>query len=91
MIEIRVADRGPGVSPAEAKQIFEPFYRGRLALEDQIHGTGLGLSLVKRIVEAHGGTITLQSPPVNAATGAEFAIRLPAVTEGMDEFANSAG
>ncbi|MCX6596830.1 MAG: HAMP domain-containing sensor histidine kinase [Acidobacteria bacterium] len=91
MIEIRVSDRGPGVSAAEAKLIFEPFYRGRLALEDQIHGTGLGLSLVKRIVEAHGGTITLHSPPANAATGAEFIVRLPAVTEGMDEFANSAG
>lgn len=50
MIEIRVADRGPGVSPAEAKQIFEPFYRGRLALEDQIHGTGLGLRDRKSVV-----------------------------------------
>ncbi len=91
MIEIKVSDRGPGVSAAEAKQIFEPFFRGRLALEDQIHGTGLGLSLVKRIVEAHGGTISLHSPPPQADTGAEFVVRLPVVTEGVDEFAHSAG
>ncbi|MCX6591160.1 MAG: HAMP domain-containing sensor histidine kinase [Acidobacteria bacterium] len=91
MIEIRVSDHGPGVAAAEAKQIFEPFFRGRLALEDQIHGTGLGLSLVKRVVEGHAGTIVLNSPPARAATGAEFVLRLPAATEGVNEFANPTG
>ena len=42
-VEIRVADRGPGIPADEQAHIFEPFFRGRRALQDQIHGTGLGL------------------------------------------------
>lgn len=74
-VEIRVADRGPGIPLDEQKHIFDPFFRGRRALRDQIHGTGLGLNLVKRIVEAHGGTIRVHSQPMQ---GAEFIIRIPA-------------
>src|SRR5207249_5565998 len=48
-VEICVADRGPGIPPAEQAYIFDPFYRGKAPVADQIHGTGLGLSLVKRI------------------------------------------
>ncbi len=86
-VEIRVADRGPGIPPDELGQIFDPFYRGRRAIEDQIHGTGLGLNLVKRIIEAHGGTVSVHSEP---GKGAEFVLRIPAApAERMDEFADT--
>ncbi len=89
MIEIRVADKGPGIPPEERKHIFDPFFRGRRAVRDQVHGTGLGLSLVKKIVEAHGGTITLESETLN---GAEFVVRLPAAPlELQHEFAHPVG
>ena len=89
MIEIRVADKGPGIPPEEQKHIFDPFFRGRRAVHDQVHGTGLGLSLVKKIVEAHGGTISLHSEPMQ---GAEFLLRLPAAPlELQHEFAHPVG
>jgi signal transduction histidine kinase len=89
-VEIRVADRGAGIPPGERERIFDPFFRGRRALADQIHGTGLGLNLVKKIVEAHGGTIEVKSEPMH---GAEFIIRLPAAPEEFQqhEFAHSLG
>ncbi|MCX6623050.1 MAG: HAMP domain-containing sensor histidine kinase [Acidobacteria bacterium] len=74
-VSIRVSDRGPGIARSEHKHIFEPFYRGRRAVEDQIHGFGLGLALVKRVVTALNGTITVESEP---GRGASFIIRLPA-------------
>lgn len=74
-VEIRVADHGPGIPADEQEQIFDPFFRGRRAVEDQVHGTGLGLNLVKKIVEAHGGTIRVKSEP---ATGTEFVMSIPA-------------
>ncbi len=75
MVEIRVADRGPGIPEDEQKHIFEPFFRGRRAVENQIHGAGLGLNLAKKIVEAHGGSIRVKSEPMK---GAEFIVRIPA-------------
>jgi signal transduction histidine kinase len=75
MVEIRVADRGPGIPEDEQKHIFEPFFRGRRAVEDQIHGAGLGLNLAKKIVEAHGGSIRVKSEPMK---GTEFMVRIPA-------------
>ena len=70
----------------EIDQIFDPFYRGRRAVEDQVHGTGLGLSLAKRIIEAHRGTITVQS---EQGKGTEFLVRIPAVRP-QNEFADTA-
>ncbi len=78
-VEIRVADRGPGIPADEQAHIFEPFFRGRRALQDQIHGTGLGLNLAKKIVEAHGGSIQVKSA---AAKGTEFIVHLPAAPAG---------
>ncbi|HTX39129.1 MAG TPA: HAMP domain-containing sensor histidine kinase [Bryobacteraceae bacterium] len=75
-VEIRVSDRGPGIPAEEQGRIFDPFFRGARAVEDQVHGTGLGLSLVKKIVEAHGGTIRVRSEPMK---GAEFVVWLPAL------------
>ena len=86
-VEIRVADHGPGIPPDERQRIFEPFFRGRGATRDQVHGTGLGLNLAKRIVEAHGGTIQVNSEPMQ---GTEFVIRIPAAPpEVQSEFAHS--
>jgi len=89
VVEIRVADHGPGIPSDEQGRIFDPFFRGKRAVQDQIHGTGLGLSLVKGIIKAHGGTIDVHSEP---AKGAEFVIRLPAApAEYQDELAHSSG
>jgi len=86
-VDIRVADRGPGIPPDELGQVFDPFYRGKRATEGQIHGTGLGLSLVKRILEAHEGSVTARSEP---GKGSEFVLRVPTVPmEQQDEFAHS--
>jgi signal transduction histidine kinase len=88
-VEVSVMDRGPGIPPDEQNHIFDPFFRGRRAVADQVHGTGLGLDLVKRIVEAHGGTVRVSSAP---DTGTAFIVRLPAMTpERQDEFAHSLG
>ncbi len=79
MVEIRVADHGPGIPADEQEHIFEPFFRGRRAVQDQLHGTGLGLNLAKRIVEAHGGTIRVISAPMK---GTEFIVWIPAAPAG---------
>ena len=88
-VEIRIADSGPGIPLEEQQHIFDPFFRGRRALADQVHGTGLGLNLVKKIIEAHGGTIRVHSEESN---GSEFIVRLPAApTEQVIELAHSLG
>ena len=88
-VEVRIADRGPGIPPEEQGSIFNAFFRGRRAQQDQIHGTGLGLNLVKKIVEAHGGNIRVESKP---GRGAEFILRIPAApAELQDEFAHTSG
>ena len=82
LVEIRVCDRGPGIPAEERENIFDPFFRGRRPQDDQIHGTGLGLTLVKRIVEAHGGTVAMRSKEEH---GAEFVVRIPASSESSKE------
>lgn len=74
-VAVTVEDRGPGVAADERRRIFEPFYRGRDAVTRQIHGSGLGLNLVKRIAEAHGGTVGVSSEP---GKGTTFTLTLPA-------------
>jgi signal transduction histidine kinase len=67
-IQVIVRDNGPGLTPEQAKRAFAPFYTTKPK------GTGLGLAIVSRIVEAHGGTILLESVPT---MGAAFTITLP--------------
>jgi signal transduction histidine kinase len=74
-ISIAVADRGRGISPSDQARIFEPFYRAAEVVAARIQGAGLGLSLVRRIVEAHGGSIDVRSVP---GAGSEFIVHLPA-------------
>ena len=88
-IEIRVTDRGAGIPPEEQKYVFDAFFRGRKAVQDQVHGTGLGLHLVKTIVEAHGGTVSVESVP---GAGCTFIVRIPAAPgEYQDELTTSLG
>ena len=75
---VTVADRGIGIPAPEQAQIFEPFYRTSSVVAAQIQGAGLGLSLVQRIVEAHGGRISVRS---TEGSGSEFTVHLPAATE----------
>lgn len=74
-VHITVEDRGPGIPSQELPHIFEPFYRGTYAVGEQIHGNGLGLSLVQRIVRAHGGSVSVRA---RESGGTAFTIVLPA-------------
>ncbi len=73
-VEIRVSDTGFGIDGADLPHIFDAFYRGRSVAEGTIRGTGLGLSLVRRIVEAHDGTVNVES---TTGMGSCFTLRLP--------------
>jgi signal transduction histidine kinase len=86
-LEIVVADSGVGIDPEDLPHVFDPFYRGRAAAAGQVRGTGVGLTVVKRIVEAHGGTVTASSEP---GRGSTFTIRLPARMP-LDADATAAG
>jgi signal transduction histidine kinase len=76
VVRISVEDRGLGIDPADRAHVFEPFYRGQQAAALQIHGSGLGLSLVRKIVDAHGGRVDVVSTP---GSGSTFTIELPAL------------
>jgi signal transduction histidine kinase len=73
--EIRVADSGVGIGPEDLPRIFERFYRVDSSRARATGGVGIGLSIVKAIVEAHGGVISAASQP---GKGTEFLIHLPA-------------
>lgn len=73
LVKISVEDRGIGISQKDLKHLFEPFYRSRAVVDEQISGNGLGLSLVKQIVDAHQGGITVESEP---GKGSRFEITL---------------
>jgi signal transduction histidine kinase len=74
-VRITVSDHGPGIPTADLPHIFEPFYRGTDAIERQVQGHGLGLALVRRIVVAHGGNVSVSTRP---GAGTSFTISLPA-------------
>jgi two-component system sensor histidine kinase SenX3 len=73
-ILIHVSDRGPGVEDSDRERLFEPFYRGRTAVETGAPGSGIGLSFVRSAADAHGGSVTMVSMP---GQGSTFTLRIP--------------
>ncbi len=75
LVALTVRDRGAGIPADELPHLFEPFFRGRAAREAQMRGSGLGLSLVQNMAEAHGGRVDVESTP---GRGSAFTLYLPA-------------
>jgi signal transduction histidine kinase len=78
-VAVTIGDNGAGIAARDLPHIFEPFYRGGDATARQIHGSGLGLSLVKRIMDQLGGRITVRT---DAGKGSAFTLHLPLAPEG---------
>jgi signal transduction histidine kinase len=74
-VRISVEDRGAGIPSADLRHIFEPFYRARAAREGQLRGVGLGLHLVRRMMEGMGGRVSVSSRP---GRGSTFTLHLAA-------------
>ncbi len=79
-VAIRVRDAGYGIAPSEQKAIFRKFARGAAALEHNVKGTGIGLAMVKHIVDAHGGKVTVESEP---GRGSVFTVVVPLEKKGL--------
>jgi GAF domain-containing protein/anti-sigma regulatory factor (Ser/Thr protein kinase) len=77
-VRLAVHDTGIGIAPEDQQRIFEEFQQASHQTEKSREGTGLGLSLSKRMVELHGGTITVDSAP---GKGSTFTVALPLVKE----------
>jgi two-component system OmpR family sensor kinase len=73
-VVLRVRDHGPGLSPEQAVRVFEPFYRSDAGRSREAGGAGLGLTIVKAIVDAHGGEVVVAGTPGGGAT---LSVRLP--------------
>jgi signal transduction histidine kinase len=69
-----VEDNGPGIAPAERRKIFERYYQVDQKLTRRVEGCGLGLSIVKQIIDAHGGEIAVEGAP---GRGSRFLLLLP--------------
>ena len=73
-VHVEVCDQGIGIEKTDLPRVFDAFYRGQRGDLENVHGTGLGLALVKAAAEAHGGTVEVSSA---TARGSRFTLRLP--------------
>jgi signal transduction histidine kinase len=73
-VEITISDKGIGIAPHDMQRIFEPFFRSSDALARRRKGTGIGLTITRYIMQAHGGDVTVQSRP---GQGSSFTLRFP--------------
>ena len=71
---IRIRDDGPGIPAEELERVFEPFYRLESSRNRDTGGSGLGLSIARDVIQAHGGSLVLQNLPVR---GLEAIVTLP--------------
>jgi signal transduction histidine kinase len=76
-VRVRVRDHGIGIAAAERKKIFEKFYRVGSGLVHDVKGSGLGLSIVQHVAQAHGGRVEVES---EVGAGSAFTIVLPVRT-----------
>jgi signal transduction histidine kinase len=76
---IRVADNGIGIAPEQVHRIFDMFTQLDTSLERAVGGLGIGLSLVRSLVELHGGSVSVRSDGLGR--GAEFTVRLPLLAD----------
>lgn len=81
-VAISVQDYGIGIKASDLKAIFDPFYRGQEALDAQIHGTGLGLSVAKHLAGTMGGSLSVVS---KVGVGSIFTLHLPIAKEETNE------
>ncbi len=79
LLEISVSDTGIGISPEDQKEVFKEFYQVQGDISDKTPGTGMGLSLSKRLVELHGGIIWVESE--GEGKGSRFVLLIPLNTE----------
>ena len=75
IVQIRVADRGIGIDAGDLPHILKPFYRGRRAVDTQVRGSGVGLSVVQHVMRVHGGDVRVDS---RAGEGTTVTLVLPA-------------
>ena len=73
-VEITISDKGIGIAPHDLREIFQPFFRSRDALARRRKGTGIGLTITRYIMRAHGGDVQVQSRP---GRGSTFTLRFP--------------
>jgi PAS domain S-box-containing protein len=84
-LKIAVIDQGPGIPSEKQRKIFKKYVRG----ESEAEGTGLGLYISRKIVEAHGGRLWVESPPIGEEQGAAFIFTLPIMPEISTETTSS--
>jgi len=75
-VKVKVKDDGIGMKPDEKDRVFDEFFRAKNKYTAHVPGTGLGLSLVKRLLDMHHGTITVETAP---GKGSEFTVNIPIV------------
>jgi signal transduction histidine kinase len=81
-VSLTVEDRGPGIRAEDRRHLFEPFYRGRSVAETGVPGSGLGLSLVRRIAESQRGTVSFAAGA--GGKGSAFTLHLPAAPQARE-------